>query len=452
VNGTGYTIGEFVTNSGTIQLQSGNLYIDWFDYWGQINNLTNGLVDVQADVSIDANSGQGLINQGTVQKSGGTGVSGINSVFSNSGTLDVQTGTVSLNGTGSGGGLFEAEAGATLVFSNNYEVDGVLSGAGTNVIADGTFTLTGSMTISNTVLEGGTLMGNNGVMSGLITWTSGALGNALGGVTLAANGVLVLAGANGTDYPLGEYFTNAGTILLQSGNLQLDWVEPQYGELINLPGATVTFASDVSIDDVGGSPGLFNQGTVRKSGGAGVSGINTALNNSGTLDVQTGTVSVNAACSLTGGTLNFGINGLGNFGQVVLSENPATLDGSVSANLNNGYVPSAGSSFPVVTFAAESGMFAHALLPPGFVWQTNYGATAFSFAVSTPVLATPRWLGNGQFQFTFNTVAGSAYTIQYSTNLIHWTSVLELQGNGTTLTLIDLNATDKARFYRILSP
>ncbi len=647
-NGANYTLGEYMTDSGTIRLQSGNLYIDWFDFWGQITNAPTGLVDVQADVSIDINANQGLItnlvNQGTVQKSGGTGTTSINAIFNNDGTLAVQTGTVLVNGTGSGGGLFEAEAGATLVFGDDYEVDGVLSGAGTNVIAAGTFTLIGSISTANTLLAGGTLMGDNGVLSGLVTWTNGALGDAFGTLTVATNGILVLAGVNGTDYTLGQYVTNSGTIRLQSGNLNIDWCD-YFGQINNLTNGLVDMQADVSIDGCSLGLGLVNEGTVRKSGGTNVSGLNAVFSNSGTLDVQTGTVSVNGAYSLTGGTLNFGLNSLSNFGQVVLTGNPATLDGSVSANLNNGYVPGAGSSFAVVTFAAGSGLFTNAVLPLADAWQTNYSTNAFSLSVlnarpvlapsnqvinefttltagvnaydpnvppetlvfsllsgpsgltmdpgtgivswtpaqtqspstntvvvsaannGTPplaatnsftvvvrevnvaptlagirtqtinvnttlivtnnaidpnlkatlsyallnppagaainaggvitwtptfgqgpstntfktvvtatdtydlvhptvavtnsftvivrlpiVLATAQWLGNGQFQFTFNTRAGVEFTLQYSTNLVQWTSVLKAQGDGENLTILDPNATGGARFYRVISP
>jgi hypothetical protein len=454
IDGTDYTLGEDVTNSGTILLQSGNLNLNRCDYWGEIDNLTNGLVDVRADVSIDGCGPEGLANQGTVRKSAGTGATGVNAIFINNGTLDVQTGTVSVNGTGGGGGFFKTEAGATLAFGNDYEVAGVLSGAGTNVLANGTFTLTGSLATSNTTLAGATLAGAGAVVGGLITWTNGVIGDGTPiGMTLAANGVLVLAGIDGADYSMGEFLTNAGTVLLQSGNLDLNW--NQWGEFINLPGALVNIASDVSIDDESGGPGFFNQGTVRKSGGTGVTGLNAAFNNSGTLDVQTGTVDLSAAYSLTNGALNFGINSQTNFGQVVLVGNPAALAGSVSANLNNGYVPGVGSSFAVVTFAAGSGVFTNAILPSIVSWQTNYATNAFRLTVTGrggPLLTAPQWLGSGQFQFSFNTVAGSAYTIQYSTNLLHWISLIELQGNGTSLTIIDLNATGSQRYYRIVSP
>jgi hypothetical protein len=68
------------------------------------------------------------------------------------------------------------------------------------------------------------------------------------------------------------------------------------------------------------------------------------------------------------------------------------------------------------------------------------------------ILSGGTWLGNGQFQFSFNTTAGQDYTIQTSTDLINWTSVFELLGDGDSDTVIDPNASTAQRFYRIISP
>ncbi len=59
-------------------------------------------------------------------------------------------------------------------------------------------------------------------------------------------------------------------------------------------------------------------------------------------------------------------------------------------------------------------------------------------------------LGNGRFQFTFNTISGTSYTIQCSTNLLNWISLLTLNGNGRPLTIIDPGAAGNSqRFYRV---
>jgi hypothetical protein len=380
-NGTSYTIGEYLTNAGTIFLKSGNLLIDWSTYYGNIINLPGGLVDVQADCSIyNAGNSLGLFNQGTVRKSGGTGTTAITATFGNSGTLDVQSGTVIVNG-GTGNGQFNTASGTTLMFTNGYTVTGggSLNGAGTNIIVSGTFALAGSLSTSNTVLAGGVLMGNNGTISGQLTWTNGVLGNGSGSMTVATNGVLVLAGVSGANYTMGEYLTNAGTIFLKSGNLLIDWAT-YYGNVINLPGGLVDLQADVSITNAGNSLGFVNRGTLRKSGGNGTSAINPTFNNSGTLSVQTGAINLNGSYTLTGGTLNFGINSLANFGKLNLT-NVAGLTGTVTANLNNGYVPIGGNIFTVLTCGSANGIFTNTSLPFADAWQTNYTATNFSLQV-----------------------------------------------------------------------
>jgi len=97
--------------------------------------------------------------------------------------------------------------------------------------------------------------------------------------------------------------------------------------------------------------------------------------------VQSGTLNLTESYSLTNGTLNFGISSATNFGIINLSGSPAALAGMVSANLNNGYVPSADSSFPVIAYSSESGVFTNFNLPFAVAWQTNYGSMNFTLNV-----------------------------------------------------------------------
>jgi len=80
---------------------------------------------------------------------------------------------------------------------------------------------------------------------------------------------------------------------------------------------------------------------------------------------------------------------------------------------------------------------------------TNNGVLTVTPAI---VVTAPIWLGNGQFKFSFNTAAGQNYTVQYSTDLIHWTSFVELGGDGSPLTVTDFSATTTYRYYRVISP
>jgi hypothetical protein len=99
--GLNYSIGEAVANSGVLRVVSGNLYLNdcGMGNYGQLINLTGGLVDLAGDVSITGDScSLGVSNGGIVRKSSGTGTSAIDTAFQNlaSGTLDIETGSVAL--------------------------------------------------------------------------------------------------------------------------------------------------------------------------------------------------------------------------------------------------------------------------------------------------------------------------------------------------------------------
>ena len=377
-----YDIYGTLTNAGTVRLVSGNLQL-WCNP-GQLINLPGALVDITTNNTIDHGcGGELLVNYGTVRKSGGTGASTINCVLNNFGLIDVQTGTVNINGgdTANSVGVFQTEAGAALDFVNNFTANsGVqFTGAGTNLLTGGTFTLNGLVTFSNLTLAGASLAGTNGVIAGLLTWTSGGIASG-STLTVGTNGLLVLAGNSAGDYDIYGTLTNAGTVRLVSGNLQL-WCNP--GQLINLPGALVDITTNNSIDHGCGGELLVNYGTVRKSGGTGISTIYPILNNFGLLDAQTGTVSLNGSYTLTGGTLNVGISGPNNFGLINLV-GAAALNGTLSANLNNGYMPGAGNSFAVITYGSRTGYFTDSVLPTlgtNEAWQVSYAASSASLDV-----------------------------------------------------------------------
>ena len=190
--------------------------------------------------------------------------------------------------------MFSPEAGATLIFNGIYEVDNSLTGAGTILLNNGTFTLNGNINGSNVVLNGANLAAVNTVINSALTWNNGNI-NPGSIMTVATNGWLTLGGGSG-HYCYG-ILTNAGTIQLPAGGNSLALQGSYYGaacELVNLPGALVDIQGDNSISPYQ-TELVLNQGTVRKSGGTGTTTISTLFTNSGTLDVQTGTVNLSNA-------------------------------------------------------------------------------------------------------------------------------------------------------------
>jgi hypothetical protein len=391
-------------------------------------NLPGGLVDMQSDVGIgNYQQTEMMVNQGTVRKSGGSGTSVISPILSNSGTVDAESGTLSLN-NGNGAGLFLTGAGATLAYTGTYTIDpgGQLAGTGTNLLSSGTFTLNGSMTASNAVLAAGTLGGTNGVLGGTWIWKGGtiAAGSTL---TVATNGLVQVTG-NGTT--ISGTLTNAGTIRLVGAGLTLSG-NGLLG-LVNLPGGLVDMQSDVGIGNYQQTEMMVNQGTVRKSGGSGTSAIQPRLNNSGTLDAQSGTLNLSGSYTLTGGTLNFGLSGATSFGKINLA-GAAALTGTLSANLINSFLPLVGSSFTLITFGSETGAFNNFSLPAlgaGLGWQVIYGASA----VSVQVVANAGFtnLITGVVTNTLGTPVTNLTVFAYTTNSggnIFLSTTTDAQGN-----------------------
>ena len=70
---------------------------------------------------------------------------------------------------------------------------------------------------------------------------------------------------------------------------------------------------------------------------------------------------------------------------------------------------------------------------------------------SKPVLSSPAWLAN-QFQMRLTGASNQNYTVQVSTNLstINWIPILTNNAPTNSFIVVDPNATNKQRFYRVL--
>jgi hypothetical protein len=195
-------LGQPLVNDGTLTLQTSQsipAIIQCHDASGAVTN--NGTIDLTGDSTIfgasyGGENGCALTNDsgGVITKSAGTGTSTLGGLPDNAGTINVDTGTVSLeNDTVQGGitaqtatssGAFTVAAGATLqllaygsgvTFTSASQVTGqgtllIASAGGTDTL-DGAFSLpdltispSASLTLGTTSLTGVTLT-NNGVLT-----------------------------------------------------------------------------------------------------------------------------------------------------------------------------------------------------------------------------------------------------------------------------------------------
>ena len=272
-----------LTNAGTVIVQ-GSGALRAYNGGGAITNLAGGLFDLRSDAPLDGsydlndqNYKMGFANAGILRKSAGT-TTAIDYALTNTGTVDVQTGTL------------DFDVDVTLQDGSSF------GGAGTSALNG---TVTGPINGTGLVL---TRLNGTCTINGTLT----LLGNLTGAVTVASGGTLIFDGAN--EHGMYGTLTNAGTVIVQgSGALR---AYNGGGAITNLAGGLFDLRSDAPLaghyyfnDDILLTP-FTNAGTLRKSAEA-ATDFSYALTNTGTVDVQTGTISFDVALSNTG-TLSIG--------------------------------------------------------------------------------------------------------------------------------------------------
>ncbi len=274
--GSGYRyLYGILTNAGLVALSGGTLQF----YGGTVVNQSSAIFDIQNDVTVSYASGSPLIlNTGILRKSGGVATTYLSSIpLKNSGALEILSGTLSY----AGGSTF---AGGT-----------IFSGAGTNLMSSGTILFDGIIQCPNMVWSGATITGTN-MFVGAVDWTSGTIATN-GMVTVPTNGVLRMPGS-GYRYLYG-ILTNAGLVALSGGTMQF-----YGGTVVNQNGAIFDIQNDVTVSYASGSPLISNAGILRKSGGTGTTSLSSIpLKNTGTLEIQTGTLSYADGSTFAQGTV-----------------------------------------------------------------------------------------------------------------------------------------------------
>ena len=261
--------------------------------------------------------------------------------------------------------------------------------------------------------------------------------------------VIVSGGGNGFT---GFVLTNYGTV--NWSNTPIYGVNAANAQIYNY-GLWNSQSDDEFLGGNNGGTTLFdNFGTFRKSAGSGATTLDASIvfNNPGTLDAQTGTLSLTGSYNLAGGTVNFGINSLASYGQIFLSGNPAALTGTLSANLNGGYVPLVNDAFQVLNFASSSGIFTHTSLPPAANWQTAYNPANVTISVLslTPVLQIAPSLPNVIIFWTTNASGNALKQTPSLAPPITWSPVtnsITVIGSNNTVTI---DATNAAKYYELI--
>lgn len=331
-------------NKGTIHIDS-SLSTDAATV---IQNEANGVIDLRGDVSlagIGFSSGGAIANAGTIRKSGGTDTAFMDLSLNNSGTLDVESGTLSLRRAGSGFGTFQAGGGTLLFASSSFTLDNgaVITGAGKTAIQSGVLTVSGDLTTDHFEMQGGDL-----VLQGAFTvmqtldWFSG---------TIKGSGSLNLSSAAVMTVKSGGQPTLTVPVLHNQGAIRLQDSLPTGSASVidNQQSGVIDVQGNFDMLGIGFNPGgtIHNSGILQKSGGSGTANILMVLTNSGLTTSRMGTLRIRSGGSGAGqfradvGTvvsffgLNYVLDSGGSFageGTVLLESGSITVAGDATAD------------------------------------------------------------------------------------------------------------------------
>jgi uncharacterized repeat protein (TIGR01451 family) len=362
--GTRYINGGTLNNGGTVNWSGGNNFSLYNS--GVINNLATGLFSVTNDSIIYQHccaAGQAFNNAGTFRKSVATNTTTIDgNGFNNSGTLDVQSGTVILGSGGTSSGIFNATSPGVILVSSVYTLGtgATLTGNGNYQLAAGQINVSAAgVTVNHMTLAGGNLNINGGgsvstTSTGIIDWSSDATLSGAGTLNVAVGGTLNFSGS-GTRYIDGGTLNNSGTINWSGGN-NLSVYDS--GVINNLAGGLflVTNDSIIYFHCCSGGQAFNNAGTFRKTTATNTTTITSnGFNNSGTVDIQSGTL------NLTSGGTSTAIFNAAAAGRLLFNgtaytlAGAATLTGPGNFEINGGQVNVTGSAIAIAHLTMDGG-------------------------------------------------------------------------------------------------
>ncbi len=294
----------------------------WFDGNG------GSVVNISGSFAVENDSGSsGLVidNSGTLTNTSpvSSGTTSFGDVLNNMGTVDVNSGTLALDVGGPDpiqieAGVFDAAAGAELDFNSTYyggdagdvEINSgtQFAGAGLYEFDAGTLSINTNLSVANFALAGvtgGTVNGPETLtITGAFNWTNGDL-DGTGTTTVAKGATFALGGPYNLNLTNGHVLDNAGAAIW-SGVAQL-----------NGTGAAVFNNSGnfaITSDSWWAGATFDNSGTVTKTSptGSGTTqfGYGVSLfDNSGTVNIQSGVLSLVGGGADSSGRFNIAAGG-----------------------------------------------------------------------------------------------------------------------------------------------
>jgi uncharacterized repeat protein (TIGR01451 family) len=381
------------------------------------------------------------------------------------GTIAFASGNAQISGSYDVAGLTEITGGSVTINAASTTEDLAFAAGTLNLNDD--FSMSGTGTWSGGEIQGTT--GSFHVDSGATLVIDGALSSpTLDGVELVNDGLIEYTAVAGS----GKYLTLSDeAVITNKGTFDIQTNAP-----IVEDGGFVGAIRGIATDGASGATLITNFGTLQKSAGAGTTDVEPVVDNAGDVKAMSGTLNFTAQYTQTAGSTILGPGGIqissgamllnggaltgsgtvtgdvqnsaqvapgtpttagvinitsdytqtsggslvtklggpssGQFDQLTAG-NTAMLDGTFTATLINSYAPADGTTFPVLTFSSNSGLFATENLPtysPNGSFTSSYNPTSYELtAVVAPSSVDLRLQVNGPANV--NAGAPLSYTI-----------------------------------------
>ena len=325
-----------VNNSGTFNYQTVGP-ADLFPLGGAVfNNLPGGVFSIDTDRILRFGAvGSTFNNMGTVSKTGNPGITIVESgvVFNNlGGTMDLQSGTVELQTSTHSGDVFLTGGNALRLASGAHTIGpGVFDGEDL-VISSGTVTMSGRQQIDTLNLSGGAIVNVNDTLEVTnLNWTgtSEIDGGGSGKLIIPFGGNVAVTAVDGDLFIDALTVHNSGTFNYNTSNVA-DF-SPMGGAVFNnLSDGVFAIDSDRLIRPGSGGGTINNYGTVSKTGNSTNTVVEPGVvfnNIGGTMDMQSGTISLQGGGSVSGTFSSLGNAVRFDDGTFTLNQG-STLDGA----------------------------------------------------------------------------------------------------------------------------
>ncbi len=325
------------SGAGTVQLSGGIMQIGLggltLNFPGNIFQWTGGAIDTSVGdltnlgtINLAGSNDKGLYDDGTLDNYGSI--------------IQTGSGNLGLHSDGQSPTTLKIERSASYLIESDSGVDNPF-GNQTAIVNEGTIEKTAGAGISTILVNGA--LSNTGIIeadSGTLALLANSFSQ-ISGTTLTGGTWNALDGAN-LDFPNETVFTSSAANISLGGagaeiNPLIDW-SSNSGSFSITGGATLTLDNDFA-----------NSGSLTIGAGSSFT-----VNGN---ETQTASGALNAQL---GGTPSSGL-----YGQLVV-DGAATLGGTLNVVLVNGYSPSPGQDYQVMSFTSATGSFAtFSGLPPG---------------------------------------------------------------------------------------